>query len=336
MAENLKWWKGDTHLHTTRSDGNNSLIKLIKKSKKRGLEYIIITDHNANMHNIEPVIDENITIIPGIELTRHDGHMNMWGLTQPYDDKEKIADFSEFVKVNQEAYDKGALLCLNHPMCQLCPWRWPREGFYYGFIEVWNGPMRKDNLRAIDNWHGEVKSGKIVYAVGGSDYHKDYGPVCLIGEPTTRVLAASREQDDILDGLKKGRIIITRNARSSMLIITAGDAIIGDSVELTQDLHINVSVDKLKKGHILRLVDAEYDRDKNNHIYEYKARRTIKNFNDKVKVDKKGFVRAEIIYKKNIFGIILHKIVLFFKLRQEFYEKTPPFVNAMTNPIFIK
>lgn len=43
-----KWYKGDTHLHTTNSDGNMTPEKLISECKKIGLDYMIITDHNYN------------------------------------------------------------------------------------------------------------------------------------------------------------------------------------------------------------------------------------------------------------------------------------------------
>lgn len=63
----------DLHMHTTYSDGADSLIEVLKKAESKKLEYISITDHdNCNgyveLANIN--VDEYFTgkIIPGIEI----------------------------------------------------------------------------------------------------------------------------------------------------------------------------------------------------------------------------------------------------------------------------
>ena len=55
-----KWYKGDTHLHTTNSDGKYPIEKLIEKCRKIGLDYAIITDHNYN--TVEKKIEETNAI----------------------------------------------------------------------------------------------------------------------------------------------------------------------------------------------------------------------------------------------------------------------------------
>ncbi|MBI4150437.1 DNA polymerase/3'-5' exonuclease PolX [Candidatus Woesearchaeota archaeon] len=42
--------KGDLHMHTTYSDGNNSTEEMIKAAIARGYEYIAITDHSPSVH----------------------------------------------------------------------------------------------------------------------------------------------------------------------------------------------------------------------------------------------------------------------------------------------
>jgi DNA polymerase (family X) len=41
--------KGDLHIHTTDSDGLNTIEEIIKKAKKRGYKYIAITDHSQSL-----------------------------------------------------------------------------------------------------------------------------------------------------------------------------------------------------------------------------------------------------------------------------------------------
>ena len=40
--------KGDLHLHTTASDGSNSIEELVAEAKRRGYEYIAVTDHSKS------------------------------------------------------------------------------------------------------------------------------------------------------------------------------------------------------------------------------------------------------------------------------------------------
>lgn len=63
----------DLHIHTTNSDGTDSVIQLLEKAQRLGLEYISITDHdNCDSYDeLEKINVEEIysgKIIPGIEI----------------------------------------------------------------------------------------------------------------------------------------------------------------------------------------------------------------------------------------------------------------------------
>ena len=63
----------DLHVHTTYSDGADSLIEVLKKAEEMELSYISITDHdNCNAYkelkNIDIKKYYTGTIIPGIEI----------------------------------------------------------------------------------------------------------------------------------------------------------------------------------------------------------------------------------------------------------------------------
>ena len=75
-----KWYKGDTHLHTTNSDGKLSKEQLIEYCRKQGLDFIIITDHNYNTIE-QSYFDGGMLVIQGQELTDDNGHVNIWGPT---------------------------------------------------------------------------------------------------------------------------------------------------------------------------------------------------------------------------------------------------------------
>ena len=63
----------DLHIHTTYSDGADSLIEVLEKSEKLGLKYISITDHDnckayKELENLDIKKYYTGTIIPGIEI----------------------------------------------------------------------------------------------------------------------------------------------------------------------------------------------------------------------------------------------------------------------------
>jgi DNA polymerase (family 10) len=50
--------KGDLHMHTTASDGKNSIAEMAEAAIARGLQYIAITDHSKNLAMINGLDDE--------------------------------------------------------------------------------------------------------------------------------------------------------------------------------------------------------------------------------------------------------------------------------------
>ncbi|MBK7329127.1 MAG: PHP domain-containing protein [Dehalococcoidia bacterium] len=74
------WYRGDLHSHTDHSDGSNSIAEMAHFAKKRGLDYLAITDHNTTSHM--PVIDgwrdAPLLLVPGEEVTTYSGHANVW------------------------------------------------------------------------------------------------------------------------------------------------------------------------------------------------------------------------------------------------------------------
>ena len=95
--DGYKWYVGVTHCHTIASeDGKHTVRQIARKAKKNKLDFIMITDHNANCEELPEI--EGITLIYGAELTKHGGHCNMWGVKDvidraEYDSCETYEDF---------------------------------------------------------------------------------------------------------------------------------------------------------------------------------------------------------------------------------------------------
>lgn len=325
----FRWLKGDTHIHTNHSDGKYSRREIAGKARKRALDFIILTDHNNNLDGIAMPEMTDLTIIKGIELTNYKGHMNIFGTEKPYDGSFAINNINELLEHNRQAKERGALQVLNHPFCSLCPWLMGFSEVHYDAIEVWNGPMRKDNLKAVEWWNGQLKNGKRLPIIGGSDYHRDYFVSDLFARPTLFVYADCNSMDSILKAIADGRCFITSSPKATTVEMWSNGKGMGEEIEFSQDAQINIKVVNMKKKHKLKVIDND------GISFEFVATKKG-NYDFEVSVRQKGFVRCEIEYQKKGLSKIIHKIALYFLLRKEAYEKVPPFIYTITNPIYIK
>jgi hypothetical protein len=325
--KHYRWIKGDLHLHTVNSDGKLTVQELGELAKKRGLDFIFTSDHNNYFHNSRLPDIPGLTIIPGTEFTNYYGHMNMLGVEKPYDHSFAVNSLEEFKILNNEAKEKGAIQSLNHPLCTVCPWKWGFEGFHYDMVEIWNGPMRQDNLNAIKWWKEQLKRGKKLPATGGSDYHNNFAFISFFAFPTTYVYACSTSPSDILDGIKAGRMVVARNSKASVLEIRCGNSICGDSISYKNGLTLDVNIDKLTRGHKLTVYNGD------NVVYEFKAK-SGKRHTASVPAEKKGYYLAEIMYSPGLFERIIAKIIAFAVNKKELKAKVPDYIYAITNPIY--
>jgi DNA polymerase (family X) len=52
--------RGDLHLHSSFSDGSDTMLEMAKAAEKRGFEYLAITDHASSMGMVKGIKEENI------------------------------------------------------------------------------------------------------------------------------------------------------------------------------------------------------------------------------------------------------------------------------------
>ncbi|MDR2266374.1 MAG: CehA/McbA family metallohydrolase [Christensenellaceae bacterium] len=321
--KSLRPYKGDPHVHSINSDGKLSYQELAHQARKRKLDFIILTDHNFTPQDALPSYSD-LTIIPGVELTNYSGHINYWGVTQPYTGSYAANSFDEFLKLNEEAGGAGAVRVVNHPSCSFCPWKWdlnfPLEG-----MEIWNGPMRQDNLNAIKLWDSELRKGRRLFPTGGADFHSM--PLLLFAKPTTTVYAMSRSPSDILEGFLKGQVTMGATHKTPRLLISSGNIIAGGEVKLTNDTIATITCAKLKRKQTLIIYDQSGE------IYRKKATQTAF-FETSIHVTKPGFVRAEVRFKKNPISALLYRLFQKITHAPDIKNPLPLFVCSATSAIF--
>ena len=288
IKKHLRLLKGDLHTHTVASDGVLTAKELAKHALRHGLDFLAVTDHNQLVSaNSLPHIS-GITLIPGVEWTHYEGHANFLGVDQPYDTPFVANTPQEVQRRFQSARDRGALIVINHPQDDTCSFKFDMQTLPYDCFEVWNGPFRESNMRALGLWQSMLSAGKKIPIVGGSDYHRD-NLFQILGGPTTCVYAMSSSPADILAALRSGHSFITFAPNGPTLQLSAGDKIMGDTVTWAEVNTIQISVTGLVTGDVIRVVSAEGSEP----IFEAPSAGSFVQTDYQVK--QPGFVRVEIL-----------------------------------------
>ncbi len=254
--KHLRLFKGDLHVHTYSSDGVLALGELAQHAMRNGLDYLAITDHNqmVSADSLRPY--PGITLIPGLEWTHYRGHANFLGVDRPYDEPFLANSLEEVRARFTSARQRGAFISVNHPCDPVCPFLFDMNALPFDCLEVWNGPMRGSNLQAIGLWQSLLVAGKKVPICAGSDYHRD-SLLLFPGGPTTCAYAMSAGPGDILSALKQGHAFLTYSVNGPMLELTAGEALLGDSVEFSRLKRLEYKVSGLVSGDVVQVVTAQ-------------------------------------------------------------------------------
>ncbi|HZM76944.1 MAG TPA: CehA/McbA family metallohydrolase [Candidatus Limnocylindrales bacterium] len=211
-VDGLRWLAGDLHAHTVHSDGSLSIDELAALAASSGLDFLAVTDHNTTSHHLYLAAAGRrygITLLPGQEVTTDRGHANAFGDIGWVDFRRPATD-----------WDRG-LLSINHPLGADCAWlqpltRKPRlaEVWHSGWWDrTWGAPLAW--LLAWD---------PATVPVGGSDFHNPREH--RLGQPTTWVLAASSEVDDVLKALAEGRAAISESPQGPLLLRVGGEFLV--------------------------------------------------------------------------------------------------------------
>ena len=252
----LRLYKGDLHTHTLASDGILRVEELAQHSLQNGLDYLAITDHNQMVSAETLLQHSDLTLIPGLEWTHYQGHANFLGVDKPYDEPFLANTIQEVRARFASARSRGAFISINHPCDVVCPFLFDMNSLPFDCLEIWNGPMRGSNLQAIGLWQSMLTAGKKVPICGGSDYHRD-SLLLFPGGPTTCVYALSSSTRDILSGVKLGHAYITYSVKGPKLVMTAGEAIMGDRVEFSKVKKIEYKVSRLLAEDVVQVVTKQ-------------------------------------------------------------------------------
>jgi hypothetical protein len=110
-----RWFKGNTHTHTTESDGDASPTQVVRWYREHGYDFLVITDHDKVTRLEAP----GILLIPGEEVTdrlpKKSLHINAIGIERVVK-PQRGASIVEVLQRNIDAVrEAGGIAAVNHP-----------------------------------------------------------------------------------------------------------------------------------------------------------------------------------------------------------------------------
>ncbi len=158
------WWKGNTHTHSTLSDGDSPPGEVAARYMELGYDFLVLTDHN-HISDFAQYSTLDFLCIDGEEITHSSNHVNGIGLTS-------VISASSSIQANVDAVlAQGGLPHLNHPI-------WssltagdilPAESLKH--MEIHNA-LTADNDEAV--WDDLLSAGKLIYGLATDDCHSLY------------------------------------------------------------------------------------------------------------------------------------------------------------------
>ncbi|HVT44618.1 MAG TPA: CehA/McbA family metallohydrolase [Thermoanaerobaculia bacterium] len=218
-----RWFKGNTHAHTTESDGDSTPDEVASWYRRHGYDFLVLSDHNV-LTGIEGLAalegaDGSFLLIRGEEVSDVFGkkpiHINGLGLERLVPPQGGTS-VSSVIQRNVDAV-RGArgVPHINHPNFG---WAISAEDLArverYRLLEIFNGHPLVNNdgggespsVEAV--WDMLLSAGKVVYGIAVDDAHHfkrpwDRGAV-QPGRGWVVVRAAKLEAAAILEAMERG------------------------------------------------------------------------------------------------------------------------------------
>jgi hypothetical protein len=262
-----RWYRGDLHAHTWHSDGSAPLADLVAAARAQGLDFIGVTEHNTVSHL--PLLADHSTpdllLIPGVEVSTYHGHANVWpagGFVE-----FRCWNDGQMAQVREAVRARGALFSVNHPKDDGPPWAFG-DLFEPDCIEIWGSPWFISNYQSLAVWDAQLRQGKRITAVGGSDKHQ--GPFTgelgwyEVGNPCTHVTADALSISAIVAGIRAGHVFISEGPAGPRLELTAEDIYTGRRAAMGDELRLPAGASLRLRcrvqggaGNVLRLVSTQ-------------------------------------------------------------------------------
>ncbi len=205
-----RWYRGNLHVHTTKSDGRMSPEEMVDWHIAHGYDFLSLTEHRFRLESA-PYSREGLLLIPGIELDGRDptsGIYHLVGLGVENSIRHNPGwSFQAAIDAIRAA---GGLAVLAHPYWsgQTSTDLLTVEGAWG--IEVFNGVCQKERGKGLStvHWDELLAAGKRLWGLAVDDAH-GHPPDGDLGWGWVMVKAEELSQEAILKALEAGAFYST-------------------------------------------------------------------------------------------------------------------------------
>jgi hypothetical protein len=119
----------------------------------------------------------------------------------------------------QAAAATGALVSVNHPKPFGPAWEYAGAVGFHA-VEVWNGPWDRMNHASLRWWDQQLRAGRRVVALGGSDLHRLKSSERNLGTPTTWArVGDERTPAGVLAALRAGDVFVSTSPSGPQIFL---------------------------------------------------------------------------------------------------------------------
>ncbi|HEX6972135.1 MAG TPA: CehA/McbA family metallohydrolase [Limnochordia bacterium] len=203
-----RWWRGNTHTHTTRSDGQRPPAEVVEWYRQHGYDFVAITDHRRVPEADDLVIKEGgrpFCVVAGSELDLVDHetgvpyHLVCLGLSEAVALPEEIT-VNEAIRLARE---RAALVYVAHPY-----WHGHEIDDLVGVegavgIEIYNATCEYLNGKgtSVVHWDSLLRRGRSAWGFAADDAHWNRPDA---GRAWVMVKAPALTPEAILNALAQG------------------------------------------------------------------------------------------------------------------------------------
>ena len=232
-----RWLKGNTHTHTTESDGDSPPEVVAAWYKRHGYQFLVLSDHNVfvDPRRLAHLVDTTFLVIPGEELTTshqqkpvHVNGLNIPHLLQPQQDSTLLGTIQKNVDVVRGV---RGVPHINHPN-----FGWAIDHRTLArvrndrVLEIFNGHPLVHNHGGGDRpgmeavWDTLLTGGKRIYGIAVDDAHHFQGEFARDrsnpGRGWIMVRARALEAGEIMRALEAGHFYASTGVVLDDVVIT--------------------------------------------------------------------------------------------------------------------
>ena len=183
-----RWFKGNTHTHTTNSDGDTPPADVARWYKSRGYAFLVLSDHNVftDPRTLASLVDSAFLLVAGEEVTtsfqKAAVHINALAVTRVIPPMKDSTLLGTVQKTVDAIRAEQAVPHINHPNFL---WSIDSATLFRmkgdRLIEIFNGHPTVHNFGGGDwpgmeeVWDGLLSSGKRMFGIAVDDAHHFQG-----------------------------------------------------------------------------------------------------------------------------------------------------------------